>query len=268
MKQQLSLAKQQLSVAEQKLSLAEQKLSLTEQQLSLAEEKNKRFENEIENARIETLTCKADIENIEHQWESFIEDLDYQILINDTSYFQHESEPLTSYLEPNKTIIISLIRIIDDSREIDTCSGTSTKFGYLTSNTCCQADELILHDLNNSKDILIDETSFWVEDSICLINKTEVINFNFSMNDYEIYSQCSLSMYDNDKEQFIDHNFELKILGCFDSPCELDIDSNLYQNRTILNGTLMICENSTHSAIIIKSKFKLIESISLDLKSI
>ena len=264
--------KQQLSLAQQKLSQAKQQLNLEKERFKNEIERFKneieRFKNESEIARLETLTCKADIENIKYECESFIGDIDYQILINDTSYFQHESERLTSYLEPNKTIIISLIRIIDDAREIDTCSGMATRFGYLTSYTCCQADELILHDLNNSEDILIDEDSLWVEDSICLINKTEVIDFNFSMNDYEIYRQCSLSMYDNHQERFNDHKFDLKILGCFDSPCELAIDSNLYQNQTILNGTLIICENSIHSAIIIKSKYKLIQSITLDFQFI
>ena len=233
-------------------------MSSVEEQLS-SEEKIERFKEEIELLRLETFTCKNDLENVTQEWESFIGNLFYQNLINNTSYLQQESGRQTSqtnFLEPNETIIISLIRNIDDSREIDTCSGMSTRFGYLTSNSCCQADELILHDLNNFKDIPIDGNSLWVEDSICLINKTETIDFNFTMNDNAIYRQCSLSMYDNDQERFNEHQLEFQILGCFDSPCELKIDSNLYQNQTILNGTLIICDHSFYSAIVIKSKYK------------
>ena len=234
------------------------------EQLSLAEEKIEKLKEEIELSRLETHTCKTDMENNKREWESFIEDLDYQTFSNDTCYCQQQFEELNSqthFLEPNETIIISLIRIVDDSREIDTCSGMSTRFGYLTSFSCCEADELILHDLNNSKDIPVDGNSLWIEDSICLINKTEIIDFNFTTHDNAIYRQCSLLMYDINQERFNHHELELKILGCFDSPCELEIDSNLYQDQTILNGTLIICENSFHSAIVIKSKYKLIKSI-------
>ena len=236
-------------------------------QLSLAEEKNERLEKENELLRLETFTCRNDLENVTQEFESFIGDLNYQNLINNTSYFQQESERLasqTNFLEPNETIIISLIRNINDSREIDTCSGMSTRFGYLTSNSCCQADELILHDLNNFKDIPIDGNSLWVEESICLINKTETIDNNFTMNDNQIYRQCSLSMYDNNQEQFNEHKLKFRILGCFDSACDLKIDSNLYQNQTILNGTLIICEHSFYSAIVIKSKYKIVKSIILN----
>ena len=228
------------------------------EQLRLAKEKIGQLNKEIEVSRLETLTYKTDMENVKRECDSFIEDFDYQTLFNDTCYCPQEYDDFTSqtnFLELNETIIISLIRIIDDSREIDTCSGMSTRFGYLTSKSCCEADELILHNLNNSKDIPIDENVLWIEDSICLINKTEINDFNFTINQNAIYRQCTLSMYDNNQERFNDHKLEFKILGCFDSPCELEIDSNLYQNQTILNGTLIICENSYHSAIVIKSKY-------------
>ena len=129
----------------------------------------------------------------------------------------------------------------------------STRFGYLTSNSCCQADEFILYDLNNSKQILIDENSLWIEEDICLINKMESIEIKFPISDNEIFGQCSLSMYDNEQGRFNEHKLEFKILGCFDSPCELKIDPNSYRNQTILNGTLILCDHSSHSAIVTKS---------------
>ena len=219
----------------------------------------------IEMSELEMVTCKNDIENIKQEWESNIGDLDYQ-----TSQLQQESErppainefcscssspTQANFLEPNATIIISLIRNIDGAREIDTCSGRSTKFGYLTSNSCCQADEFILYDLNDSKHILIDENSLWIEENICLINRIESIDLRFPISDKEILGQCSLSMFDNEQGGFNDHKLEFQILGCFDSPCELKIDPNSYRNQTILNGTLILCDHSPHSAIVTKSTY-------------
>lgn len=245
------------------------------QKLSLAEEKIERYKKEIELSRSETLSCKNEIENFKQEWDNFIEGLD-QTLINRTYDFQQESERLAEdnnfcscssnqsqihYLEPNATIIISLIRNIDDASEIDTCSGILTRFGFLTSKLCCQADELSLYDLNNSKDIPLDENSLWLEDSICLINKIEEIEFISSITDNETYRLCSLSMYDYENERFNKQTLKFKIIGCFDSPCQIKIDSKLYQNQIILNGTLIVCENSAQSAIVTKSKYSLIKSI-------
>ena len=246
-------------------------------------EENERLEKEIALLRLKTQTCEIDneklrweIQNSNQEWENFIANLDYQTFMNNTYQLQQESvypqgeahfDPCSSspsqsnFLEPNTTIIISLLRQIDDVIEIDTCSGISTRFGYLTSDSCCRADELILYDLIRSKNIPIDEYTILTDENICFINKTEIKEIRIPVTDNEIFQRCSLSIYDNEQEQFNKHNLELRILGCFDSSCEFKFDSKLYQNQTILNGTLILCEHSSNSAIVTKSKYQLINNL-------
>ena len=45
-------------------------------------------------------------------------------------------------LEPTGHIGISIIRQVENARETDVCIGTSTSVGYITSKSCCQADEI------------------------------------------------------------------------------------------------------------------------------
>ena len=74
---------------------------------------------------------------------------------------------------------ISVIRKVENARETDVCVGTSTNFGYITSKSCCQVDEMFLFDLESSEEIEIEENSIWIEDHICFINTTETLEFDF-----------------------------------------------------------------------------------------
>ena len=80
-------------------------------------------------------------------------------------------------LQPAGHIGISVIRKVENARETHVCIGTSTNFGYITSKSCCQVEEMFLFDLENSEEIEIEENSIWIEDHICFINTTETINF-------------------------------------------------------------------------------------------
>ena len=86
-------------------------------------------------------------------------------------------------LQPAGHIGISVIRKVENARETDICVGTSTNFGYITSKSCCQVDEMFLFDLENSEEIKIEENSIWIEDHICFINTTASLGFDFPSSD-------------------------------------------------------------------------------------
>ena len=87
-------------------------------------------------------------------------------------------------LQPAGHIGISVIRKVENTRETDVCVGTSTNFGYFTSKSCCQVDEMFLFDLESSEEIEIKENSIWIEDHICFINTTETLELDFpALND-------------------------------------------------------------------------------------
>ena len=87
-------------------------------------------------------------------------------------------------LQPAGHIGISVIRKVENARETDVCIGTSTNFGYITSKSCCQVDEMFLFDLESSEEIKIKENSIWIEDHICFINTTETLELYFpALND-------------------------------------------------------------------------------------
>ena len=82
-------------------------------------------------------------------------------------------------LQPAGQIGISVIRKVENARETDVCIGTSTNFGYITSKSCCQVDEMFMFDLESSEEIKIEENSVWIEEHICFINTTELLRFDF-----------------------------------------------------------------------------------------
>ena len=89
-----------------------------------------------------------------------------QILKSENSASELQLNPLL----PDGNIIISVIRQLDNAREIDYCAGTSTSFGYITASSCCEAQEMFLFDLKKSDEIKIEDNSVWVEDVHKMIN--------------------------------------------------------------------------------------------------
>lgn len=156
------------------------------------------------------------------------------------------------FFQSNENIILSLIRKMNDSRETDVCLGKSTRFGYITSKLCCQADDIFLRDLETLNEFELGFNSFWTEENLCLINTTEIFEFNYPICNFEDKRNCMMLIYDVAIEQFIEHEIQLKINGCFESICSLKIDLN--SNQIILNGTSILCDQSSHLAIVTKSK--------------
>ena len=106
-------------------------------------------------ARIEIQTCQAELKEVK------------------------ECSATENALKPTGQIGISVIRKVENARETDICVGASTKSGYITSKSCCEVDEMFLFDLENSEEIKIEENSIWIEDHICFINTTAMLEFDF-----------------------------------------------------------------------------------------
>ena len=153
-------------------------------------------------------------------------------------------------LQPTGNIVISLIRHVENAREIDACMGISTDFGYITSNNCCQADQVTLFDLKTYEEIPIEPNSTWVEENICFINITEIQVMNFPNFDSDETQNCSTLVFDEPSGEFTQYEIDIEIGKCFDSPCS--VNSNL--NGTILNGTSVVCDHSNQIGVITKSK--------------
>ena len=200
--------------------------------LQVAEEKIESYERHLE-------LLNSDIEKCQ---------LEYQNFSNST-----DDSPAIDSFESNGNIVISLIHQVDGARETDVCLGTSTNLGFITTKSCCQADEIFVHDLENSEELTIEKNSFWIEDSICFINKTKSFEFDFPNSNGTEKQLCSILMYDKIQGQFNEHNLEINTSDCFENPCELDIDSELHYNETILNGTSIVCEHASHLGIVTKS---------------
>ena len=155
-------------------------------------------------------------------------------------------------LEPTGQIGISVIRYVENARETDSCVGTITTSGYITSSSCCQADQMFLFDFENSTEITIDENSIWIEEHICFINTTETFNFHFPTLDSDETKLCTYLAFDDSEGNFNEHQHQIETEYCVDSTCNWNIDS--LENVKILVGTSIICEGSPHFGIVTKSK--------------
>ena len=156
-------------------------------------------------------------------------------------------------LQPAGHVGISVIRRIDNARETDTCIGTETNLGYITSSSCCQADQIFLFEFENSTEIEINlENSILIEEHICFINTTETVKFHFPSLDGAETQSCTFLAYDDSQGEFNKHQIEIETKGCIDSTCSWKIDS--LGNAIILDGTSIICDGSPNFGIVTKSK--------------
>ena len=191
---------------------------------------------------------------------SFLEDR-VQQLESDLEKWQREaankcSSDQSEYgsLQPIGNLVVSIIRHVENAREIDACMGMSTELGYVTSKQCCEADQLMLFDLEAYEEIPIGLNSIWNEEHVCFINTTEIEEMNFATFNNKEPQSCSTLAFDESEGQFIEHQLEIKLKKCFDSPCSFKIDPKLFQNRTILNGTSVVCDEANQIGIVTKSK--------------
>ena len=167
------------------------------------------------------------------------------------------SEFQTNTLLPDGNIIISVIRQLNNAREIDYCAGTSTSFGYITASSCCKGQEIFLFDIEKSDDIKTEENSVWLEEHICFINTTETFEFTFISEDINEPKACSIVSFDDDEGQFDVQIIEIHIQKCFDIPCILTRDSTIVKNQTFLTGSAIFCQESLHFGMVTKSKSQL-----------
>ena len=144
--------------------------------------------------------------------------------------------PLTA----ESSILISRIENIGKERVINYCLGTQTKFGILTTTVCCQADEIIIFDIVNLKEIAIGVQSIWMNDDVCLINKPNDSVIIFS--NLNQASNCSILIYDHEQEDFAKKDFQFDDSTCSQQSC--DLESYVNQNESLLNGSTIICQDS------------------------
>lgn len=154
-------------------------------------------------------------------------------------------------LEPTGHIGISIIRQVENARETDVCIGTSTSVGYITSKSCCQADEMFLFELKTSTEIKIEENSIWIEDQICFINTTDTSKFDFQIFDGSETQSCTILVFDKSEGKVKERQLEVETNGCLNTPCALQFDSKL-PHETILDGTVITCDQPTYFGIITK----------------
>ena len=156
-------------------------------------------------------------------------------------------------LQPAGHVGISVIRQVENARETDTCIGTETNSGYITSSPCCQADQMFLFEFENSTEISVNlDNSVWIEEHICFINTTESFKFHFSASDDAETQSCRFLAYDYSQGEFNEHQIEIETKGCVESTCSWKIDS--LENAMILDGTSIICDGSPNFGIVTKSK--------------
>ena len=158
----------------------------------------------------------------------------------------------TGSLQSTGNVVISLIRQVENAREIDACLGMTSEFGYFTFHQCCQADQVTLFDLETYEEIPIRTNSLWIEEHVCFINTTEIGMMNFSSFDNDEVQTCTTMTYEESEGEFTQYQLDIQIGSCFDSPCSLNIVP--IQNGRIFNGTSVVCEPSGQIGIITKSK--------------
>ena len=174
----------------------------------------------------------------------------YDLLKND---LQECSLNRYDSLQPTGHVGISVIRRVENARETDSCIGTETNSGYITSSSCCQADQMFLFEFENSTEIAINlENSIWIEEHICFINTTESFKFHFPTLDGDESQSCAFMAYDDSQGEFNEHEIEIETKDCVDSTCSWKIDS--LENAMILDGTSIVCNGLPNFGIVTKSK--------------
>lgn len=216
---------------------------------------NKTFENKTAND-----TSTIDIVNFELQTCQHVsEDLNKQIVKLEDEYkilrTSYDSYQMNNLLIPIEFIIISLIRKTETGRQNDFCIGLSTNFGFMTENSCCQAEEISIFSLESASEITFENSSIWIEKSLCLLNTTEKIDFNFPISDVNKTLECSFLAFDTDKSHFRKIRLDINPLNCFEGSCLSNIDPSSLTNMILLDGLSVMCPHSLDFGMVQKCKF-------------
>ena len=139
---------------------------------------------------------------------------------------------------------------MNDQREINFCFGTSTAYGIVTDRSCCEVDELFVVDKTKSEEVSVDFNSIWIDNHICLINKTE--NLDKDIKNINDTKDCAIQIFDSYSNDFIKIEFDDRNITY--------LNENWYYSTTVtnnfilLNGTAIICQQNTIFGILTKSK--------------
>ena len=82
----------------------------------------------------------------------------------------------------------------------------------MTSKQCCEADEITFFDFETKDEITFDFGVFWIEDGLCLINTTDIANFDlpsFDANKTQTTQSCSILTFDEVEGEFEVMYFQL-----------------------------------------------------------
>ena len=149
-----------------------------------------------------------------------------------------------------KKFYLSSIEYLNNQREIIYCFGYLSVYGILTARSCCDVDELLVIDQEKSEEYPIEINSIWVDNYICLINKTESVNHDARQT---IQTQiCSISMLDRNTDDFVNIKIDNQNITCLEQKCLLSLHQNT--DLILLNGTGIICNDNIYG-IIVTSKF-------------
>ena len=156
-------------------------------------------------------------------------------------------------LQPTEKIIISIIRHLENIREIGFCVGSSTSIGYVTSKSCCLADEFFLTDAESFENIPYGENSIWIAEELCVINTTTLSDFDFPTIGNNETRFCSLITFDQINGVLKEQQLSINTHECYDKFCPIATIPN-FQNETIMEGTSLICVDWPHFGVVRKSK--------------
>ena len=156
-------------------------------------------------------------------------------------------------LQPTENIIISIIRHLENIREIGFCVGSSTSIGYVTSKSCCLADEFFLTDAESFENIPYEENSIWIAEELCLINTTTLSDLDFPTIGTNETRFCSLITFDHINGVLKEQQLSINTNECYDKFCPIATIPN-FQNETIMEGTSLICVDWPHFGVVRKSK--------------
>ena len=218
-----------------------QSLEIDNESLTRLIHQTERSQQKTVDFRNETEQCQLESETWTKKYDLLKSDL------HECSLNRHD------YLQSVGHIGISVIRHVKNARETDSCLGTITSSGYITSSSCCQADQIFLFEIENSTEITNNlENSIWIEDHICFINTTDIFKFHFPISDDAETQSCTFLAFDDSQGEFQEHQIEIETQDCVDSTCTWHNDP--LDNAMILEGTSIVCNGSPKFGIITKSK--------------
>ena len=215
---------------------------------------NKTFENELQTCQQATESLKTDTENCQQLTENLNESLS-----NLTDEYEALKKSLDTYrtydnlLIPDAFIFILHISKTENGRQADICVGSSTNYGFITEKSCCLADEISIL-TSEENDIFIENNSIWTEKNLCFINTTETNQFDLAVIDLNKTLECNIFAFDMNENEFRKLEFQIEQHDCFEDSCVSDVDLNLLQNMTFVNGISIMCPESMNFGIIKKRK--------------